>query len=189
MEKTPVAVAMSGGVDSAATALLLRERYAPTGVTLRMWEGSDPIPAGRAAAEAGRLREYFRFWTQNQPDMETFSAPIVTQAQEASVIVCYREEGEPGILKQGNTVFITGKGQQLQEMNDLFMTALDKVYVYYGIFGDQMATKMWDHVSTSEQRKLQEKCNAVKNLLSVEAVTPGFIEYIRENKTDTAAGF
>ena len=84
---------------------------------------------------------------------------------------------------------ITGKGQQLQEMNDLFMTALDKVYVYYGIFGDQMVTKMWDNVSTSEQRKLQKKCNAVKNLLSVEAVTPGFIEYIRENKTDTAAGF
>ncbi len=52
MEKTPVAVALSGGVDSAATArLLLRDHYAPTGITLRMWEGSDPVPAGRAAAE------------------------------------------------------------------------------------------------------------------------------------------
>ena len=52
MQKTPIAVALSGGVDSAATALLLlREPYAPTGVTLRMWEGADPIPGGRAAAE------------------------------------------------------------------------------------------------------------------------------------------
>ncbi len=53
-DRPTVAVALSGGVDSAVAALLLqRMGYAPHGVTFRMTDaGEDPVPGARAVAEA-----------------------------------------------------------------------------------------------------------------------------------------
>ncbi len=44
--KNKALIAMSGGVDSAVAALLLKNDYELTGITMRLWDGTNGVPEG-----------------------------------------------------------------------------------------------------------------------------------------------
>ena len=145
-----------------------------------------------AEYEGKRLQEYFRFWTARQKSMDEFTPPIFPDmpddASSYPVIVLF-EEGPEGISLEKNVITIREDADHLARLTDVFFNTLDSRFRYYGVFGHQVAIREWDYTTTKEQKNLQEKCNVIKRLLSVEEDARGFREWLESAKPNLADGF
>ncbi len=133
--------------------------------------------------EARRLAEYFQFWTRNTPGVEpvTMKPQLVKPGDAIPAGPAVRlalhppagRETPVGILRDGDglTLWATDAAALRLLLNDLF-AALDKVYPYVGVIGNQNLISTYDECSTQEQRALLHhaglpgKAFSVQQLLS-----------------------
>ena len=88
-----------------------------------------------------------------------------------------------------NQIILKGKTQEMQNLTLEFLRALDKRFVWHGVFGAQQPTRFLDWAATGRQNKFQKRHNLIGKEVSVQQIVKDFQEYIKEKNISTNKGF
>ena len=141
---------------------------------------------GKAAdIAAARIAEFFRWY-----GVVTGKKWRVERVPSGGTICVQEHAGVPvGIGISGKSVCISGTALQLSVLTDTFLNALDRRYVWHGVFGVQQPTRDIDWAATGMQRKFQQRHGLSGKAVSVQKIAEDFAAFLKEKNIDTTQGF
>lgn len=150
-------------------------------------EGVVALSAEGKTAEtaAGRVAEFFRYHaavTDRKYRVNEKSGDPVIKIIESSDLPA-------GISIKNGQVMIAGKSGQLHALTEEFLKALDRRYVWYGVFGTQQPTRPLDWGATGMQRKFLKRHGLTGKKVSVQEIVRDFVNFLNEKKINVTEGF
>lgn len=95
-----------------------------------------------------------------------------------------------GISIKNGQVMIAGKSGQLHALTEEFLKALDRRYVWYGVFGTQQPTRPLDWgAQPGMQRKFLKRHGLTGKKVSVQEIVRDFVNFLNEKKINVTEGF
>ncbi len=135
-------------------------------------------PDSKAGARAGRrVAEFFRFGS-----MVNGKKCNVAFGNDGNILL--REGAKESISLQGDRIVIVSRPEEFRRMTNIFLSGLEKIYPYYGVFGTQQPVKPLNWAATGMQKKFLKRSQAVGKLRSTAGAAAEFRQYLQEKDLD-----